>query len=233
MFQYHPDIITKFPQVVGGILLATNITNAPSPDTLQATFFAEQEAVKTRIGDTPLSELPSLAAWRSAFSTFGVSPTKYRSAAEALLRRLTKKDDIPSINMLVDIGNIISIRYGIPVAVVDTRYLTGKITVHFAKGDERYTELGSDEIVHPEVGEVIFSDDTGLVFARRWCWKQSLQSAAQPDTTHALIITEAQHMTSPDEMQPVITEMQELLQHYARGTYQSAILSKDNPAFLP
>ena len=33
---------------------------------------------------------------------FGVDPTQHRTAAEALLRRLTKKGDIPSINMIKD-----------------------------------------------------------------------------------------------------------------------------------
>lgn len=231
MFQYHPDIIAKFPQVVGGVIYVAGLQNAPTPDDLQAIYTNEQELVKQRVDDSALSTLPSLAAWRTTFSAFGVSPTKYRSAAEALLRRLTKKGDIPSINMLVDIGNIISIRYGIPVAVFDMHHLTGQLTVHFAKGNERYTELGSDEVVHPQVGEVIFSDETGLVFARRWCWKQSLQSAAQLDSTNVLIVTEAQHTNGYQDMQNAVADMLELLKRFGGGNYQSDILTKDNPKF--
>jgi DNA/RNA-binding domain of Phe-tRNA-synthetase-like protein len=63
---------------------------------LEAAYRAEQQAVIARIGSRPLSEIESLAAWRSAFRAFGVEPTQYRSAAEALLRRLTKKGDIPA-----------------------------------------------------------------------------------------------------------------------------------------
>ena len=149
--------------------------------------------MKARIGDTPLSELPSLSAWRRAISAFGVSPTKYRSAAEALLRRLTKKGDIPSINTLVDIANLVSIRYGLPVAIFDTRQISGAITVHYADGGERYMELGSGEIMHPEVGEVIFSDETRMVVARRWCWRQSATSAANEGTSDAVVTVEAHH----------------------------------------
>ena len=58
---------------------------------LREAFATEQQATLARIGDTPLSELPSVQAWRRAFSAFGVKPTQYRSACEALLRRLTKK----------------------------------------------------------------------------------------------------------------------------------------------
>ena len=98
----------------------------------------------------PFSELPSLAAWRRAFRAFGVDPTGYRSAAEALLRRLTKQGSIPSINTLVDIGNLVSIRHALPVAVFDQRAMTGGTTVRFATGDETFTDLGTGERESPE-----------------------------------------------------------------------------------
>src|SRR5437667_12237734 len=143
------------------------MTNGPTPKDLQAAFIDQQQITLQRIGTTPLSQIPSLAAWRAVFRSFGVDPTQYRSAAEALLRRLTKKGNIPSINVLVDLGNLVSIRYALPVAVVDTRTIQGGITVEFADGSERWTNLGENEESHPEPGEVIFSDDTRLVIARR------------------------------------------------------------------
>src|SRR6266487_3951966 len=168
-FRYHSEILARFPTVVGGIILARDMTNSTTPEPLLTAFQGEQQATLQRIGKTPLSQLPSLAAWRTAFRGFGVEPTQYRCAAEALLRRLTKKGDIPSINLLVDLGNLVSIRYALPVAVFDTRTLQGAVTVHFADGSERYSELGASDDDHPEPGEVVFSDETRLVIARRWC----------------------------------------------------------------
>src|SRR5437016_13593232 len=200
IFQYHPDILTRYPQLVGGAILARKVTNGPTPARLQALYQAEQQRVLQRLGSTPLSQIESLAAWRRALRGFGVDPTQYRSASEALLRRLTKKGNIPSINLLVDLGNLVSIRYGLPVAVFETRTLRGTVTVHFADGSERYTTLGQNEVDHPEPGEVVFSDETGLVIARRWCWRQSNQSAAQADTTDAIITIEAQHTDGQREI---------------------------------
>src|SRR6516162_10999010 len=136
-FQYDAEILTRYPTVVGGVILARRMNNGLTPTALQATFIAEQQATLQRIGDTPLSQIPSLAAWRAVFRNFGVEPTQYRSSAEALLRRLTKKGDIPGINKLVDLGNLVSIRYGLPVAVFERRALHGTVTVHFADGSER------------------------------------------------------------------------------------------------
>lgn len=226
-FQYHPDILTRYPALVGGVIIAQNVTNGPTPESLQSAFQVEQQAVLQRIGDSPLSQIESLAAWRSAMRRFGVDPTQYRSAAEALLRRLTKKGDIPSINTLVDIGNLVSIRYALPVAVFDVRSLTGAVTVQFADGSERYTTLGEAEIDHPAPGEVVFADETGLVVARRWCWRQSEQSAAQAETTDAIITIEAHHANARRDIEAALKDLLHLLHEYAGGSYEMGILDKD------
>src|SRR2546425_2801020 len=230
VFQYHANILARYPAIVGGVILAQGMTNGPTPASLQAMYQAEQQATLQRIGDTPLSQVTSLAAWRSAMRGFGVDPTQYRSAAEALLRRLTKKGDIPSINLLVDLGNLVSIRYALPVAVFDTRALQGAVTVHFADGSERYTTLGQDEVEHPEPGEVVFSDETKLVIARRWCWRQSDQSAAQEDTTQAIITVEAHHAEGNKDVDAALNDLLTLLRTYAGGNFISGRLDALNPA---
>jgi DNA/RNA-binding domain of Phe-tRNA-synthetase-like protein len=223
-FQYHADILAQYPNLRAGVILAAELNNGATPASLQAAFLEEQQGVLEHIGDSPLSEIEALAAWRSAFRAFGVNPTQYRSAPEALLRRLTKKGDIPSINTLVDICNLVSIRYSLPVAAFDTRELTLPVSVHFAQGSERFTSLGEAQIEHPEPGEVIFSDTTGLVVARRWCWRQSDESAARSKTQQAFFTIEAQHPGGYAEVQSAMEDLLALVQAHAGGTYTSAML---------
>jgi DNA/RNA-binding domain of Phe-tRNA-synthetase-like protein len=61
---------------VGGVIHATGVTNGPTPAALAEAFRAEAVAVRARLGDTPLSDLPTLAAWRRVFRGFGVDPTE-------------------------------------------------------------------------------------------------------------------------------------------------------------
>ncbi|HEX6481734.1 MAG TPA: phenylalanine--tRNA ligase beta subunit-related protein [Ktedonobacteraceae bacterium] len=229
VFRYDDQILARYPGVVGGVILARGMTNGPTPESLLAAYSAEQQATLQRLGTTPLSQVAALAAWRSAFRGFDVDPTQYRSASESLLRRLTKKGDIPSINLLVDLGNLVSIRYALPVAVFDTRALQGTVTVHFANGSERYTTLGQSEVDHPEPGEVVFSDETGLVIARRWCWRQSDQSSAQDDTTEAIITVEAHHTDGRRDIEAALNDLLELLKKYAGGSFTVGILEVGNP----
>jgi DNA/RNA-binding domain of Phe-tRNA-synthetase-like protein len=229
-FEYHPDIVARFPNVIGGVILAHGLENGPSPLDLQSEYSAEQQAVIARIGKTPLSEIESLAAWRGVFRGFGLDPTQYRNAAEALLRRLTKQGNIPSINRLVDIGNLVSIRYALPVAVFDTHAVHSPITVRFAEGSESFTPLGAPTPEHPEAGEVIFADAVQLVVARRWCWRQSDESAARETTTNAVITVEAHHSSGRADVKAALDDLLNLLRKYAGGSVKAwSILDAANP----
>ncbi|MEL6408326.1 MAG: phenylalanine--tRNA ligase beta subunit-related protein [Chloroflexota bacterium] len=231
LFQYSEKIIQNYPNLVGGVIVADNLSFPSMSQALRTAYVDEQKVVKARIGDQPLSELSSLAAWRKAFSAFGVSPTQYRNAAESLLRRLTKKGDLPSINTLVDIGNLISIRYALPVAVFDTKQIKPPITVQYATGDETFATLGGGQIEHPEAGEVIFVDTKKMAIARRWCWRQSATSASNEETTHAIITIEAHHEGGEADIRQAVVDLIELLQHYCQATCDYAILSSDRTAF--
>jgi len=231
VFEYDLKILAEFPQIQAGVLAASGCANRPSPAGLQQRYLAEQQAVLEQIGETPLSELESLSAWRSAFRQFGVNPTKYRSAVEALLRRLTKKGDIPSINTLVDIGNLVSIRHRIPVAVFDVARTKGVISVRFASGQEQFTPLFEQDFEHPEPGEVIFLDGHGLVAARRWCWRQSDQSAARPDSDSVLIVTEAHHLSASRDVSQALRDLEELVGEYLGGELISGMANAGDPVF--
>lgn len=223
-FQYHSQILETFPSLVGGVVLAENIINGPSSEALQREFLAEQTAVLARLGGGSLGQIPALGAWRSAFRKFGVEPTQYRPSSEALLRRLQKKGDIPSINTLVDLGNLISIRYALPIAVIDRGALQGVLSVHFADGTERYTPLHQEDSKTPDVGEVVFTDETKQVMARRWCWRQSQESAAGADTTAILVTLEGHHDTAAEDVQAAINDLTALLQTHTTAICSSYIL---------
>jgi DNA/RNA-binding domain of Phe-tRNA-synthetase-like protein len=213
-------VLERYPALCAGVVLVSDLHNQPSPAALAQLYLQEQQRVIERIGATPLSEIPSLAAWRAAFRLFGVDPTQYRSAAEALLRRLTKKGDIPGINALVDLCNLVSIRYALPVAAFDLRALALPVTVQFAQGTERYTPLGEASIEHPPAGEVVFADQTGLVIARRWCHRQSEESAAQLDTTTALLTVEAHHAGAAADIRLAVDDLLSLTSEFIGGSPQ-------------
>jgi len=211
VFAYDSDLAERYPGIRAGLVHATGLANGPSSPALLEAYRAEQSAASGRLAATALADLPSIVAWRRAFTAFGAKPTQYRNAAEALLRRLDKHGDIPSISTLVDLGNLVSIRYAMPVAVFDRAGVAGSITVRFARGDEPFTDLGSSEVTHPDPGEVVFVDEEDVVCARRWCWRQSAQSATSASTTEALVVVEGQHETAEEDIRAAVGDLVALL----------------------
>jgi DNA/RNA-binding domain of Phe-tRNA-synthetase-like protein len=232
LFRYAPEILERSPGIVGGVIHANGVTNGPTPRALAQEFVAAQTAVRSGIGATPLSELPPLAAWRRVFRGFGVDPTQYRSAAEALLRRLTKQGDLPSIGTLVDLANLVSIRHALPVAVFDLQAIRGGITVRYARGDEAWADLGSSTAERPAEGEVIFADEDDVVVARRWCWRQSAESAAGDRTSDILVTVEGHHAGAADDVRAALDALEQLLRtHTAPTSLRRAILTASEPVF--
>jgi DNA/RNA-binding domain of Phe-tRNA-synthetase-like protein len=214
MLEFDPQILADFPTLRAGVLVAEGVVNGPTPAGLIERYSEEQAATKSRLGETPLADLPSIAAWRRAFRRFGAEPTQYRNAAEALLRRLTKQGDVPSINALVDMGNLVSIRRALPVAVFDLDGIDGGITVRYAEGTEPYSDLGSSETTHPEPGEVVFVDGRSRVHARRWCWRQSSQSATGPTTQRVLVVVEGLHDNALSDVAAALADLEDLFTEY-------------------
>jgi DNA/RNA-binding domain of Phe-tRNA-synthetase-like protein len=234
VFTYDDRITTEFPTIRAGVVHATGLANRPSSQQLLDEYRAEQSAVSARLEGIPIAELPSVAAWRRTFTRFGTKPTQYRNAAEALLRRLTKQGDIPSISTLVDIGNLISIRYAMPVAVVDLAGIDGGITVRFADGGESFTDLGSTDPVPPDPGEVVFVDGSDVVAARRWCWRQSAQSGTGPTTTEALVIVEGHHEAAAAEVEAAGADLVGLITaHQPDSKATVRLLSPEHPTNAP
>jgi DNA/RNA-binding domain of Phe-tRNA-synthetase-like protein len=132
----------------------------------------------------------------------------------------------------VDIANLVSIRSALPVAVFDRRAMVGGTTVRFARGDERWADLGASATERPESGEVIFADEADQVSARRWCWRQSAASATRGDTTEILVTVEGHHATAAADVEAALDLLEDQLRrHAAPATLRRAVLDAAAPTF--
>jgi DNA/RNA-binding domain of Phe-tRNA-synthetase-like protein len=126
----------------------------------------------------------------------------------------------------------VSIRYGLPVAVFDQRPVRGGTTVRFATGAEAFTDLGTGARETPEPGEVIFIDEAGLVSARRWCWRQSAESASGPNTTEVLVTVEGHHADAAQDVAAALADLVDLLREHTRhGRLVVGSVTASSPVF--
>ena len=216
-FRYDDAVLSRFPALRAGIIELSGAHNGPSPAGLIEQFADEQALAAAQLDGVALAEVPSIAAWRRTFSAFGVSPTRYRNAAEALLRRVQKKGGVPSVSLLVDLGNLVSIRHRLPLAVIDADRVAGAVTVREATGAERFDDLGGTDADRPEAGEIVMVDDEGEVVTRRWCWRQSTRSGVSGSTTRLLIAVEGHHDGAADDVGAALRSFAELFDRHLPG----------------
>jgi len=109
------DIFQRFPGYVRGVVIGHEVRNGPSPEALVQMLRDAEASVRGRLGLERLAEEPRIKAWREAYRAFGARPSEFRSSIEALARRALRSEPIPSINALVDLGSVASLRHLIPV----------------------------------------------------------------------------------------------------------------------
>ncbi|RZU75710.1 DNA/RNA-binding domain of Phe-tRNA-synthetase-like protein [Micromonospora kangleipakensis] len=226
-FRHSPEIWSTFPELTCGVLHATGITPDVDVDARLAPFV---ETARARLADGPESGFPEIRAWRRAFATMGLPPTRYRCAAESLLRRYRREGSLPRLHPLVDLGNAVSLGYAVPVAVLDVARISGDLAVRHATGEERYLTLAGEE-ERPEPGEVIFADSAGRAHSRRWTHRQSGRSAVGAATGEVLIIVEAMHTSAGVDVPRMLAELESALAEVWSAPARTAVLSATAPVF--
>ena len=178
-FCHSSQVWEQFPQLVPGILVIDGVhPEVDVEDHLQPWY----QKARERLSGQTESQLDEISAWRRVYSQMGLKPTQYRSAAEALLRRFRREENLPRLHPLVDLCNAVSLAFALPVAVFDLDQVDSYLEVRHAKGIEEYLAFdGSIEI--PPVDEIIFADASDQVHARRWTFRQSRRSVIRPKTT--------------------------------------------------
>jgi DNA/RNA-binding domain of Phe-tRNA-synthetase-like protein len=226
-FQHSDQIWQDHPELVPGVLYAEGITVAASVESQVRTFNA---IARSRLAGSTESEFPEIQAWRRTFSRMGLKPTQYRCAAESLLRRFRKEQQLPRIHPLIDLCNSLSLAFAIPIAVFDVDAVTEHIEVRRARGDEIYVTLGGDT-ERPDPDEVIFADADNHAHARRWTNRQSGRSAVRAATSTVLVVAEGMHAKAAEDVATLTAAIADELTAVWSAAPKATILTRRAPRF--
>ncbi|MDI9370367.1 MAG: hypothetical protein GX181_06025 [Synergistaceae bacterium] len=223
------EVFEEFPGYARGILVARGLKNGPSPDELTGLLREAEGSLRSALGDGNPAEHPRIASWREAFRKLGMKPAEHRSSIEAMARRVIKGHELPSINALVDMGNVLSLRHVLPCGGHSLDEVTEDICLCPAVGDELFVPFGGTEEEHPSPGEFVFLEGK-KVLTRRWCWRQANHTLTLPETRDFIFNVDALPPVSPDEALEVCREMEELMARFCGGeSFRTGLLSAETP----
>ena len=124
---------------------------------------AEIVALCTRMtaahaGRSP-GEIEGLAPARRLYRAFGIDPTSTRPSSEALLRRILQGKPFPSVNSAVEVCNLCSTSFLLPIGLYDAAKITGGVTLRQGEPGESYGGIRKDLV--NVAGRPVLVDDLG------------------------------------------------------------------------
>jgi DNA/RNA-binding domain of Phe-tRNA-synthetase-like protein len=205
-------VIALRPDYRALLLAVDGLVPAAGDPMSEALLRAAETAARTAIEEHPVEQLPHVAAWREAYRAFGAKPQRTRNSLEALLRRAAS--GLPRVNRLTDLYNAVSVLHQVPLGGEDLTRYDGPPRLIRATGAESFdTTSGGDAVVeHPDPGEVVWCDDSGVT-CRRWNWRQARRTQLRDDTTAALFILDALDPLTDDALHAAA---EDLAAHLAR-----------------
>jgi len=210
-----PDVFRDHPDYRRGVVVFGNLDNTRPDAELTAQLRASEAALRQRISGNP-ADFPQIAAWREAYRRFGAKPSEHRSSIEALGRRVLKPDNLPDINPLVDIGNLLSLRYLLPAGVHPIGAQSSRIELRKARDADRFlADAGSEpETIAP--GEIVLAAGSRIL-TRRWTWRQAADTRTLADTSQVFFDIDGLPPTRPEEVQAAIADLIELVARFCGG----------------
>ena len=192
-------------------------------------------AVALGQGDTGFlpSDRPSGTATAGGSSNTPRSPNVESTSTEVssepnMVRRALRNQELPTINALVDIGNVLSLRHLAPTGGHAIDVVTQDIALRPATGEEEFVPFGSEKVEHPLPGEIIFAEGN-TVLTRRWTWRQANHTLTLPTTTAIEFNVDGLPPVPVAEVEEICQEVAELIGRFCGGRSRFELLTQENP----
>lgn len=221
-----PTLAARHPGYRMFTVVATEIDNSGDSAALKLLLAETSAAARERMSAADLDPDPRIAAWREAFRGFGADPAVTRPSLEALLVRILAGDEIPFVNKVVAVANIVSLKHLLPAGGDDLPAIDGDFGLRYASGLELFRPIGEAEEVNPEPDEVIYADQQ-KVLCRRWIWRQGEQSKIAEDTSHVAVNVDVMPPATPEEGRAATEELASLIAQHCGGKTEILVIGGD------
>jgi DNA/RNA-binding domain of Phe-tRNA-synthetase-like protein len=184
-FSVSPDIFDAFPDYFVDWVAASFDPLDVDPDAVRTLMNGAAARIQTTLHGTDLKDIDAIAVWRSAFSRAGWSGSKFPPSVEALTKRISRGDTLPDIHPIVNLVNVASLTYLVPVGCHDLA-TTEHLEVRYGNAADEYLPMGDAATEHPENHEIVYASGNEIR-TRRWVWRQSRTALVKPDASRVFI----------------------------------------------
>lgn len=196
-----------------GWLEADGVGAEPLPEAFRQERDASIAKLRARFEGRAASDIPGVAENRAMFHRLGVDPTKTRPSSEALLRRVLKGQGLPAIHPIVDVCNLASLEYQLPLGLYDRREVRGPVFARLGRKGEGYDGIRK---AHVNLGgRPLLADDDGAFGAPT---SDSARTQVTGETNALLVIVYRPLARPGEDLSSMLARVAELLARYCGAT---------------
>ncbi|MFH1444161.1 MAG: phenylalanine--tRNA ligase beta subunit-related protein [Candidatus Peregrinibacteria bacterium] len=225
-FFISPSVLNLLPTLRVGVLCVKGASNNKAHPQVETLLRDAETGLRARLTDETYKEHPHIVQFFEAHRAFGNNPKRYAPSHFALAKRVLKGGALPSINTLVDLYNVLSLRHLLPVGGEDLDHCSGDIVLDRATGSEAFVELGGTQDDPPASGEVVYKDDEGVI-CRKMNWREADRTKLTQQTTNAVLVIESLDVSDP--LPVILEELEALVAQYCGGVTTTHLLGRETP----
>ena len=199
------------PSFAGIAVLAT-VENTPYSEALWKKIDEFTIRYREMYTTDSIKDMVTIRATREAYKKCGKDPSRYRPSGEALCRRILRGIPLYQIDTLVDLINLVSIRFGYSIGGFDADKIVGSsLELGIGKAGEPYEGIGRGTLNIE--GMPVYRDAEGGIGTPT---SDHERTKLGLETTHLLTIING--YSGKDGLQEAADYMVELLKEYASAT---------------
>lgn len=152
--------IRKACPLFAGVAITATVRNTPFCEALWKKINEFTIRYREMYTTDSIKDMVTIRATRQAYKKCGKDPSRYRPSGEALCRRILRGIPLYQIDTLVDLINLVSIRYGYSIGGFDADKIDGNtLVLGIGKAEEPYEGIGRGQLNIE--GMPVYRDATG------------------------------------------------------------------------
>lgn len=224
-FTISEEIAESYPHLRIGVIKGLSLLNNEVNGELEQMVRKAESLIRENFTVETITAHPYIEAWRETYRSFGAKPKDYRPTCEALIRRVLKGQQLPTINRIVNCYLLAELEFLLPCGGYDIDKVDGALRIRYSKGNEEFIPIGAREIEFTKPGEVVYSDDSRIL-TRMWNYRDSDSTKITLDTQNVILMVEAPSRDiSTKSLQCFLKRLSELLSEFCGGFAKSSVLN--------
>lgn len=228
VFQIDASMLHAGGGIYTGVVVAYGVPTQASGEAMAGLLQEQIARAHADFQGAPVKQSPLLESYHQGFRDMGIHPGKFLCSIEAILTRIAKHGEFPSLGPVVDLGNYISLKYRVPVGVHDIDALEdGALWVRPATEADCQAEPEEKDAL--AVGEPVYVTGN-TVRTRRWLWRQTPAGRVDEHATNLMFPIDG-FVGNKEAIDGACAELVQLLQEHFGVTAVAGVVSQADNQF--